>query len=117
MNAQTQSELGGDVDDQGGVDTEYRCQNCDERISPNLDDLDSGMGKCPHCHHRHPQKVKRWAGGMALFMILSIVLSITIVGLVVAPVTFFAAWYCKRKTNALLEDAEYRVGHEVPVSE
>lgn len=97
------------------ADTEYRCQNCGEQISPDLDSLKSGWGKCPHCHNRHPQKVKMWAGSFALLMIISMLLAVTIVGLVVAPVTFISAWYCYRKTNSMLEEEEYRVGHEVPV--
>lgn len=88
----------------------YRCQSCEKRISPDLDDIGKGWGKCPHCHHRHPQAVKMRAGAFALFGIITIVLCFTIVGMVLAPFTGVVAYYYYRQTLKMLEKDEYRIG-------
>lgn len=92
---------------------EYRCQSCKEPISPDLDNIKSGWGKCPHCHNRHPQAVKMRAGTFGLFTILTILALLSVVGVVVAPITGGIAWYYYRKTQSMLEDDEYRIGEPV----
>lgn len=95
------------------VTPEYRCQSCKEPISPQLDEIGKGWGKCPHCHHNHPQAINMRVGAFALLTIVSILLCFTLVGVVLVPFTGAGAYYFYKKSNKMIEDPEYRIGEPV----